>query len=191
MFKRDFCAFFCVCMTVLGVQGCGILPFTSQNRTLSETWNDGVIRIKISQDFLLHHSGALDGIETLVYQNNVLLVGSVSTKKLKVEAEKIAKHVDGVNKVWNELLVGEEYFTDYVNDGVMEKKIKASLFLDDEIKSSNYMIRVFKGVLYVLGSASSPQELKRFRNYVDQFALKDVKYFINFKNSNTLQDKKI
>ncbi|ETZ05244.1 BON domain-containing protein [Holospora undulata] len=187
MFKSRFCTFFYTCIILIGVQGCGILSFNSQDRTVSEAWDDSTIRLKLSQDFLLHDSGLLDGIESLVYQKDVLLVGSVPNEEMKREAEKIAKQVSGVNKVWNEISVGVEYFTDYISDGITEKKIKANLILDDKIKIENYTIRVFKGILYVLGSASDPEELKRLKYYVDQFSLRDAKYFVKF----SPKDKKI
>ncbi|PPE03608.1 BON domain-containing protein [Holospora curviuscula] len=182
--KQDFLLWMLSIFLALGwMQGCGILSFNAQDRTFSQTLDDNAIRLKISQELLLHDSKALDGVEVLVYRGVVVLVGSVSNPGLKTEAGKLAEQVSSVSKVWNELCIGEESFTDYLSDGLMEKKIKASFIMDGRIRVENYNLRVFKGILYVLGSASGPEELKRLKYHVDQFSLRDAKYFVTFSSS--------
>ena len=128
---------------LLCFQACELLSFSSQERSISDTFDDTSMRLKISQSLLLHDSGALDSVEVLVYQKKVLLVGNVSSNALKTEAEKIVRNIKEVTKVWNELQVGEESFSDYLSDSLSEKKIKADLLIDGEIHIENYMLRVF------------------------------------------------
>ena len=171
------------CFIISWMPGCGILYVGSQDRTVLQTWDDNATRLKLSQELLLHDSKALDGVEVLVYQGDILLVGSVSSPELKAEAGKLAHQISPKAKIWNELSVGEESFSDYLSDTLTEKKIKASFIMDGEIKVENYTVRVFKGILYILGSASSVQELTRLKYYVNRFSLRDAKYFITLKTS--------
>jgi osmotically-inducible protein OsmY len=162
-------------------QGCELIALTSQERSISETFDDTSLRLKISQDLLLHPSGELDGIEVMVYQKKVLLIGTVSDAKFKVEADKIVKNIQDLKEIhqfWNYIQVGEESFGDYLSDTLTEKKLKVNLMGDGEVRIENYLIRVLKGVLYVIGSSASPQELKRVQYHVDQLSLRDAKYFV-------------
>lgn len=180
--KRLFCYKILVNVIALGCfQGCGLIGLTSQERSISETFDDTSLRLKISQDLLLHPSGALDGIEVIVYQQKVLLIGVVQDANLKKEAEKIIKHIQSCKKIrqfWNCIEIGEESFSDYISDTLTEKKIKANLMADGEVRIENYIIRVLKGVLYVVGESASSQELKRLQYHVDQLSLRDAKYFV-------------
>ena len=163
-------------------QGCELVALTSQERSISETFDDTALRLKISQDLLLHPSGALDGIEVMVYQKKVLLIGAVSDANLKKEADKIVKNIQNhkeIRQFWNYLEIGEESFGDYLSDTLEEKKLKANLMADGEVRIENYLIRVLKGVLYVIGSSATPQELKRVQYHVDQMSLRDAKYFVD------------
>ena len=164
-----------------GFQGCGLIGITSQERTISETFDDVALRLKVSQALLLHPSGELDGIEVMVYRKKVLLIGAVSNAQSKKAAEEIVKNLQKtkeIEKYWNYIEVGEESFSDYLSDALAEKKINANLLADGEIRIENYLIRVLKGVLYVMGNSASTQELKRVQYHVDQMSLRDAKYFV-------------
>lgn len=106
--------------------------------------------------------GALIGVD--VYEQDILLTGTISTKALKDQAGKIAQGMEGAKKLYNELLLDAEVKGDksaageFVDDTVIEKKINA-LFLEAKgINVTNYRWRAVKGRVFLFGRALSKEE---------------------------------
>ncbi|MBI4970112.1 MAG: BON domain-containing protein [Rhodospirillales bacterium] len=106
--------------------------------------------------------GALIGVD--VYEQDILLTGTVSTKAVKDQAGKIAQGMEGAKKLYNELLLDADVKSDksaageFVDDTVIEKKINA-LFLEAKgINVTNYRWRSVKGRVFLFGRALSKEE---------------------------------
>lgn len=106
--------------------------------------------------------GALIGVD--VYEQDILLTGTVSTKAVKDQAGKIAQGMEGAKKLYNELLLDAEVKGDksaageFVDDTVIEKKINA-LFLEAKgVNVTNYRWRSVKGRVFLFGRALSKEE---------------------------------
>jgi hyperosmotically inducible protein len=115
----------------------------------------------------LGKEGALIGVD--VYEQDVMLTGSVSTAPLKAQANAVARAATGVKKTYNELLLDADLAKEsqkgaaqgFVDDTVIEKKINA-LFLEDKaINVTNFRWRSVKGHVFLFGRALSSAENAR------------------------------
>jgi hyperosmotically inducible protein len=101
-----------------------------------------------------------------VYEQNVMLTGTVDTPGHKQEAERLVAKIDGVKTIHNELLVVPEnakkekgVVRNFVDDTVIETKIQG-LFLEHAgINVTNFRWRAVGGRVYLFGRALSQREL--------------------------------
>ena len=86
------------------------------------------------------------------YNRAVLLTGEVPSEAAKTDAERIARAVDNVRSVFNELQVsGNTSFQARTNDTVLTSKVKARFV--DARKFSPLLVKVVteNGIVYLLG----------------------------------------
>ncbi len=99
-------------------------------------------------------------MNTNVYENRVMLTGSVETAGQKRRATLLVRGIKGVTKVINELQVtGDGTLTDTANDLWIETKLKARLVGANGVSSINYRWRSVNGVVYFIGVAQNRREL--------------------------------
>ena len=107
-----------------------------------------------------------------VYEQDVMLTGVVETGDLKAKAANIAKGVEGVKKLYNEVLVIPKIKQDkgavegFVDDTVIEKKINALLLDGKGVNVTNFRWRSVGGHVFLFGRALSNAERKKAVNIV-------------------------
>lgn len=91
-------------------------------------------------------------INVTSYNRNVLLTGEAPTEALRTEVEKIARGVENVRAITNEIAVaGPSSFTSRSNDTLITSKVKAR-FVDAGKFQANYVKVVTENsVVYLLG----------------------------------------
>jgi len=112
----------------------------------------------------LGKEGALLGVD--VYEQEVMLTGTVSTAETKTSAGKVAAGVEGVKKVYNEVLLESVIAADdkgkptanIVDDTVIEAKIKALYIEGKGINVTNWRWRSVKGRVFLFGRALTKDE---------------------------------
>ena len=104
----------------------------------------------------------LKGVDVEVAKGIVVLSGNVPTQEDKIEAARIAWSAQGIEQVGNEILIkGKQSFVRNTKDGILEKSVRSRLALDRYVKARNFNIETHDGIVYVLGVARTPEELKR------------------------------
>lgn len=109
---------------------------------------------------------------TDVYEQDVMLTGVVETGDLKTQAGRIAKGVEGVKKLYNEVLVIPKVKQEkgavegFVDDTVIEKKINALLLDAKGVNVTNFRWRSVGGHVFLFGRALSNDELKKTKTVV-------------------------
>jgi osmotically-inducible protein OsmY len=154
----------CAAVIVAGAAGAGVGGgyVLSQERSLGDTARDTGIRAVITKSWRDANVKLADDLDCTVYEGRVLLTGEVTSEDLRQEAVKRAWQVDGVKEVYDEIQVGpEEGFTQDVSDGVISNKMRAAMIGDGDVKSVNYTVTTVNGVVYLIGSARSQDELNR------------------------------
>lgn len=134
-------------------------------RTSGAMLEDQAIEVKTStriRDVL----GERVHITVTSYNRKVLLTGEAPDAKDKEQAGEIAKNIDNVSSVWNEVGVTSiTTLTERTNDLVAVGRIKADLIDAKDLFSNAYKIVVERGAVYVMGRITA-REAKRVSSVI-------------------------
>ncbi len=133
----------------------------AEDRTMSQVATDAGLKIDINAKLLSQrYRDLFFDVNTNVYEDRVMLTGSVQTGAHKRRATLLVRSIKGVKKVINELQVtGDGTLSDTANDLWIETKLKARLVGADGVSSINYRWRSVNGVVYFIGVAQNRREL--------------------------------
>lgn len=130
----------------------------SADRSLFNVLDDLSIKNTIN-NALLDEALLLD-ISTDVYQGMVMLTGSVKDATTRQKAEDLARQVDGVRELYNDIQVTDEsWLKPFPKDLLLESTLTARMVLAPGVGSVNYQLRASNGVVYIMGIAKSRAEL--------------------------------
>lgn len=133
-----------------------------EDRSLDDVWDDNKLKLALDQALLDDSVGLFASVGTVVYEGRVLLVGSVSHRKDRALAERIARAQPGVRRLTNRIQVTDQSgVLAYGKDFLIEKDIQAQLFFDDTIASANLRVRSVNGIVYLFGAAADRREMTR------------------------------
>jgi osmotically-inducible protein OsmY len=91
-------------------------------------------------------------INVTSYNRNVLLTGEVFDETSKSKAEAIAKSIDNVRNVTNELQVaGKSSLTSRSNDTLLTSKVKGQMFKENRFPANYVKVVTEKSVVYLIG----------------------------------------
>ncbi len=134
-------------------------------RTSGAMLEDQSIELKISSR-IRDALGEKVHISVTSYNRKVLLTGEAPDQQDKERAGEIAKNIDNITSVWNEVGVTSiTTLTERTNDLVMAGRIKADLIDAKDLFSNAYKIVVERGTVYVMGRITA-REAKRVSSVV-------------------------
>jgi len=139
----------------------------AEDRSSSDIGKDASIKTSIVSKITDKMGSDVISVSTDVYEQNVMLTGTVETKKQKQQAGSIAKSAKGVKKVYNEVIVHKKTDKDkgavagFVDDTVIEKKINALLLEGKGVNVTNFRWRSVGGHAFLFGRALSKKELNK------------------------------
>ena len=166
---------------VIGSSGCAtVVTSAAQKAWEIRSTEDQVTDSKI-------HTGILDRIKNRdksllldvnvdVWEQRVLLTGTVDDQKLTSEIESLAKQDSRIKILHNKIKVvtteekealrkqkeaggdGKSGVGQFVNDFWIETKIKAQLLTESKVGSVNYFYRSILNDIYVIGESTSSEE---------------------------------
>lgn len=94
-------------------------------------------------------------INVASYNRQVLLTGEVPTAADKATAEQLAKQVENVKSVVNELeVLGNSTLTARSSDALVTSRVKAALVDDKELYANAFKIVTERGIVYMMGRVS-------------------------------------
>ena len=149
--------------------GCTLIPTVASNginvgrtipadRSLFNVLDDKSIKNTINNALL--DEALLLNINTDVYQGRVMLTGSVKDAATRQKAEDLARKVDGVRELYNEIQVTDKsWLKSLPKDTWVENTLAARMVAAPGVSGVNYQVRAANGVVYVLGIAKSRAEL--------------------------------
>lgn len=101
-------------------------------------------------------------ISTDVYDGRVMLTGTVKTPADRQRATELVRQVKGVKDLYNDLQVATDYSTSQqASDLWIETRLKGEMIGAKGVHSINYRWRSVRGVVYLIGTARTPDEMKR------------------------------
>lgn len=139
----------------------------AEDRSSGDIAKDLEIKATITADVIDKMGSDVVSISSDVYEQDVMLTGSVEKAEQKTQAGKLAAGVEGVKKVYNEIIVlkaidkkkgGAENFVD---DTVIETKINAQLLDASGVSVTNFRWRSVGGHVFLFGRSLSAEELKK------------------------------
>ena len=134
-------------------------------RTSGAMLEDQSIELKISSR-IRDALGEKVHISVTSYNRKVLLTGEAPDQKDKERAGEIAKNIDNITSVWNEVGVTSiTTLTERTNDLVMAGRIKADLIDAKDLFSNAHKIVVERGTVYVMGRITA-REAKRVSSVI-------------------------
>lgn len=149
--------------TSLGVylQGCTATSndLATGEQEVRSQYDDGAlshkVMVAINKNTTLRQNAR---INPLVYKGEVMLIGEVSSKELKQEAEKLARGVAGVKVLYNKLVVGENIGGfESIKDSAITSQIKSQYVVTAGIDSARISVTTENGVVYLMGGVEKDQ----------------------------------
>jgi osmotically-inducible protein OsmY len=138
----------------------------SADRSIGDQVSDATIKGAISAVWRKTNSEMSSGLDCDVYEGRVLITGRVPNPTWIEDAIRIAWRVKGVQQVYNEVTVGPTPGTgDDLSDGFISTRLRNELLWDADVHSVNFIVTTADHVVYILGSARSPEELERVTAY--------------------------
>ncbi len=164
-------------LTALVAQGCtkqgaalggaaAVGVVIAQERSVGDAVNDAVIRATINELLIRNDFKLFRDVEIEVVEGRVLLAGNVRGPQDRVKAVRLTWRAAGVKEVLNEIEVrAKGGIGNYARDSWISTQFLYKLLLDKDIRALNYNVDTVNGVVYLIGIAQSPAELKRATNH--------------------------
>jgi osmotically-inducible protein OsmY len=132
----------------------------SADRSLFNVLNDLTIKNTIN-NALLDQALQLN-VSVDVYQGMVMLTGAVKDLPSRQKAEDLARGVEGVRELYNDIQVTDAFWLRSLPlDLMIENTLATRMVLEPAVSSVNYQVRTSNGVVYVMGISQSRAELDR------------------------------
>ena len=128
-------------------------------RTTGTQIDDETLEFKIEnaveKDAQIKDEGRINAVS---YNGRVLLVGQVPNSGVKETATALAKGVDGVNDIYNELTVGPKIsFAQISKDSWITTQVKSKMLVDGRVKATDVKVISENGEVYLLGTVTHAQ----------------------------------
>ncbi|MBO6521814.1 MAG: BON domain-containing protein [Rhodospirillales bacterium] len=150
----------------------GAVEHAVEDRTSEDAAKDVEIKASIAADVIDKMGSEVISISSDVYEQRVMLTGIVETPEVKSKAGELARGVEGVKTVYNELRVIPKVEREkgsvegFVDDTVIETKIDAQLLDASGVSSRNFRWRSVHGHVYLMGRALSAAELEKAKGVI-------------------------
>lgn len=138
-----------------------------EDRSTEDIAEDLRIKAAITTDVIGQMGTDVISISSDVYEQDVMLSGSVEKVEQKKQAGMLTKAIEGVKKIYNEILVQKPVDKDkgvvenFVDDTVIEGKINALLLDASGVNVTNFRWRSVGGKVFLFGRALSKQEREK------------------------------
>ena len=153
---------------VAGVGAAAVAAGTTE-KGLGTSFNDGIIKTKISEAYIKEHVNLYSDVKIDVNRGSVLLTGDVEEPESAVKAVQLAWQINGVVEVINEIDVNNNAsIKDRAKDLASEAQLRGKLITDPDISSLNFSIDVVNGVVYLSGLAGSEEEMNLVVGYAQE-----------------------
>ncbi|MEX4360497.1 divisome-associated lipoprotein YraP [Haemophilus influenzae] len=128
-------------------------------RTTGTQIDDETLEFKVEnaveKDAQIKAEGRVNAVS---YNGRVLLIGQVPNSDVKDTATALAKGVEGVNEVYNELTVSPKIsFAQISKDSWLTTQVKSKMFVDGRVKATDVKVISENGEVFLLGNVTLSQ----------------------------------
>jgi osmotically-inducible protein OsmY len=123
-------------------------------------------------------------VSATAYDNELLITGIVPNQQMKDAAERLARQVQGVTRIYNEVQVGPlTNFGQDARDNYVSNALRTQLLADPQVRSSNYIVHTLNGIVYIMGYARNGAERELVLSYARNLPnVSQVKSYIKVGN---------
>jgi osmotically-inducible protein OsmY len=140
----------CAPLIVGGAAATGVV-ISQDRRTVGTMTEDEGIEQRANAR-LRERFGETAYVSVTSYNRTILLTGQAPDEKVRAEAERIARGVENVRGVYNELAVaGLSSFTARSNDSIITSKVKARFLDANKFNTLHVKVVTESGVVYLMG----------------------------------------
>lgn len=133
----------------------------AQEKTLGEAVDDATNSNEIKAKLLREGRKRFGEVDVEVTNGLVLLSGRVNNPEDRVEAEGVAWGASRTRDVANEIQIElPGGFLANASDEIITGRVRARLIGSATVKSLNFNVETYNGVVYLMGIARTPEELK-------------------------------
>lgn len=124
----------------------------ADRRTTGTFVEDQSIEIKAKKAIEDNIGAANIDVSVTSFDRNVLLTGQAIDEATKAKAEAVAKTIENVHIVTNEITIGEpNTFTESNNDAYITSKVKARMLKENRFPANYVKVITESGVVYLMG----------------------------------------
>lgn len=143
---------------VVGTAAVGAYKGATDERSSGTILDDSILSTKVKTRLIGDESVKARNIDVDVFNSVVYLIGVVESDSQRRRASDIAKGVDGVSRVENQLMIGQTSAGQMFDDLMLYSKIKTDLIRHPDIKSLNIDVDVNNNVITLSGITKSLKE---------------------------------
>jgi osmotically-inducible protein OsmY len=157
-------------LTALSLSGCAVAALgtagavgltTVQEKTMGEALDDATSSSEIKAKLLSESGARFAEVDVEVSSGLVLLSGRVNEPEDRTRAEGIAWSSSRTLDVANEIRIEPPGgFIANVSDEIITGRVRARLIGSATVRSVNFNIETYGGIVYLMGIARSPEELR-------------------------------
>lgn len=166
-----FCTLISGCGAAL-VGGAGYAGYkgVTDERSMGSMMDDTLIATTVKSKMVSDDFVKARHIDVDVLNGVVFLIGVVESNSQRRMAADIARGVEGVRSVENQLLVGETTAGQLLDDAILSSKIRAELIKTPEIRSTNIDVDTNNNVVTLTGIVSSQYEKAKALHVVQRIS---------------------
>ncbi len=98
-------------------------------------------------------------LDATVYDGELLITGIVPNQAMKDKAVELARQIDGVKKIDDEVQVGQPTnLAQDARDNYVSNALRTQLLADPKVRSSNFTVHTLNGIVYIMGYARNAPE---------------------------------
>lgn len=142
----------------------------TDKRSIGTMVDDSVIATTVKTKMISDEFVKARHIDVDVLNGVVYLIGVVESVSQRRMAADIARGVEGVRHVENQLVVGKTTAGQILNDTILSSKIRTELLKDPDIRSTNVDVDTYNNVVTLTGIVSSESEKAKVLYVVQRVA---------------------
>ena len=148
----------CVGVSSSGIFGTGV-SIALDPRTVGTQMDDSIMQKNLATRILVKDKKYLLSVKSKVLDGRIFLTGKVDNPEEKLLLTKLAWETKGARSVRNDIKIKEEFnFKRSAKDILITSQLRTALFLNKNIKATNYQIDTYKKKIYIYGIALTSEE---------------------------------
>ena len=149
----------CVAAAIGGAAVAGATKVATDPRSMGTQLDDETLESRVNSAIKKDQQIKSEArISVTAYSGRVLLTGQVPNENLREVASSLAKGVQNVNDVYNEVRVGPKVdFAQISKDSWITSQIKSKMLVDSKVKTSDVKVVTENNEVFLMGNGTQDQ----------------------------------